>query len=161
LQIDPSLAFNNPVPAADPSQPQQSRALAPVTALAAAPAPEVAPAPVAQALSAPAPEVARNLPAPPTPAPTQTLTPASRLTTGCSSGTTPSNRTGSSAAGGSGGNSTVVPSFNRAGQEYFITIGPDGNFQNGCQTFFPSGWNQCVRLRTLLHESTSFVTTSM
>jgi hypothetical protein len=29
--------------------------------------------------------------------------------------------------------------------EYFITVGPDGNFRNGCQTFFPAGWNQCVR----------------
>lgn len=27
-------------------------------------------------------------------------------------------------------------------QDYFITIGPDGNFLNGCQTFYPTGWNQ-------------------
>ena len=33
--------------------------------------------------------------------------------------------------------------------EYFITIGPDGNFRNGCQTFYPAGWNQCVRFRAL------------
>lgn len=27
--------------------------------------------------------------------------------------------------------------------EYFITI-EDGNFMNGCDIFFPSGWNQYV-----------------
>ena len=30
--------------------------------------------------------------------------------------------------------------------EYFVTIGPDGNFRDGCRTFFPAGWNQCVVL---------------
>lgn len=30
--------------------------------------------------------------------------------------------------------------------EYFVTVGPDGNFRDGCRTFFPAGWNQCALL---------------
>ena len=32
---------------------------------------------------------------------------------------------------------------NSSGAEYFITIGTDGNFHNGCNTWHPAGWNQC------------------
>jgi hypothetical protein len=117
LQVDPSLAFNNPVPATEPgpNTPQQpAAALAPLAELPA------------QAPLAPAPETAATAAASPAPAPAKA----------------------GSAAGGGGGNNTV-PSFRKGGQEYFITIGADGNFQNGCQTFFPTGWNQCAALQLL------------
>ena len=29
-------------------------------------------------------------------------------------------------------------------EEHFITIGKDGNFMDGCRTFYPAGWNQCA-----------------
>ena len=117
MQVDPSLAFNNPVPATEPapSSPQQpAAALAPLAELPA------------QTPLAPAPEAAAAT-ASPAPAPAPKPPPAKA----------------GSAAGAGAGNSTV-PSFRKGGQEYFITIGADGNFQNGCQTFFPTGWNQCV-----------------
>jgi hypothetical protein len=115
VQVDPSLAFNNPVPATEPAP--SSPPVAALAPLAELPA---------QALPAPAPETAATA-ASPAPAPAPKPPPAKA----------------GSVAGGVGGNGTV-PSFRKGSQEYFITIGPDGNFQNGCQTFFPTGWNQCV-----------------
>ena len=117
VQVDPSLAFNNPVPAMEPvttsSPPQSPAALAPLPELPAQTLPTPAPK-AAAAITSPAPM--------PTPKP-------------------PPTESGSSAAGGGGSNGTVS-TFLKGGKEYFITIGPDGNFQNACQMFFPTGWNQ-------------------
>lgn len=39
---------------------------------------------------------------------------------------------------------SAAVSQHAAEEEHFITIGKDGNFMNGCRTFFPAGWNQCA-----------------
>ena len=38
--------------------------------------------------------------------------------------------------------SSSSSSSSRSSPEYFVTIGSNGNFLNGCQNFFVSGWNQ-------------------
>ena len=39
-------------------------------------------------------------------------------------------------------------------EEHFITVGADGNFMDGCRTFFPAGWNQCAVHQTQTIPST-------
>lgn len=39
---------------------------------------------------------------------------------------------------------SAAVSHHTVSEEHFITIGKDGNFMNGCRTFYPAGWNQCA-----------------